>query len=47
MYKKYLDPYEAKAKLFLIFEDIFSVDYKNNKIENGLNIRFSFAPKNN
>lgn len=23
--KKYLDPYQAKAKLFLIFEDIFSV----------------------
>lgn len=33
MYKKYLDPYEAKAKLFLIFEDIFSVDYRNNSIE--------------
>ena len=25
-YKKYLDPYEAKQKMFLIFEDIFSVD---------------------
>jgi hypothetical protein len=25
-YKKYYDPYEAKAKLFLIFEDIFSVN---------------------
>lgn len=47
--KKYLDPYEAKAKLFLIFEDIFSVDVDSNRkitytdIENTHNLLYSHS----
>jgi|TARA_Y100001960_G_C14404271_1_gene694992 hypothetical protein len=29
--KKYFDNYEAKAKLFMIFEDTFSVNISNSK----------------
>ena len=32
IYKKYLDPYDAKAKLFLMFEDIFSVNTIRDRI---------------
>jgi hypothetical protein len=31
-FKKLNDPYEAKSKLFNIFEDTFSVDTINNRI---------------
>jgi hypothetical protein len=47
--KKYLDPYEAKSKLFLILEDTFSV-YKSNSsdityvdIENTHNLLYDYT----
>jgi hypothetical protein len=45
--KKAFDPYEAKAKFFLIFEDTFSVNNSNSKdityldIENTHNLLYS------
>ncbi len=35
LYKKLYDPYEAKSKLFSVFEDTFSVDTRRNRINYG------------